>query len=69
MIGEAWLLALGLCGTLLFLAGVLHIPINALTAAAHAHAEAAAREEVRLALEEFWAAQGKAPPPADATLR
>jgi hypothetical protein len=34
MIGEAWLFALGLCGTLLFLASVLHIPINALTAVA-----------------------------------
>lgn len=32
MIGEAWLFALGVCGSLLFLAGVLHIPINALTA-------------------------------------
>jgi hypothetical protein len=33
VIGEAWLFALGVCGSLLFLAGVLHIPINALTAA------------------------------------
>ncbi len=32
MIGEAWLFALGVCGSLLFLAGVLHIPINAPTA-------------------------------------
>jgi hypothetical protein len=32
LIAEAWLLALGLCGTLLFLAGVLHIPITAWTA-------------------------------------
>ena len=31
MIGEAWLVAFGLSGTLLFLAGVLHIPINAMT--------------------------------------
>lgn len=33
MIAEAWLIALGACGALLFLAGVLHIPITALTAA------------------------------------
>lgn len=33
MIAEAWLLALGICGSLMFIAGVLHIPINAVTAA------------------------------------
>jgi hypothetical protein len=32
LIAEAWLLALGLAGTLLFLAGGLHIPITAVTA-------------------------------------
>jgi hypothetical protein len=36
---------------------------NALSNARRAQAEAAAREEVRKALDEFWAAQGKAPPP------
>jgi hypothetical protein len=34
MIGEAWLVAFGLTGALLFLAGVLHVPITAVTAAA-----------------------------------
>jgi hypothetical protein len=32
MIGEAWLIAFGLTGTLLFLAGMLHIPITGATA-------------------------------------
>lgn len=32
MIGEAWLVASGLSGTLLFLAGVLHLPITVVTA-------------------------------------
>ncbi len=34
MIGEAWLIAFGLTGALLFLAGVLHVPITAVTAVA-----------------------------------
>jgi len=32
VIGEAWLIAFGLSGTLLFLAGVLHVPITGITA-------------------------------------
>src|SRR5207248_6602377 len=32
VIGELWIIALGLCGALLFVAGVLHVPITAATA-------------------------------------
>jgi hypothetical protein len=38
--------------------------VNAITAAERARAEQAAREEVQRAIAEYWAAQGKSPPPA-----
>jgi hypothetical protein len=36
---------------------------SGISSARRSHAEEAAREEVRKALEDFWAAQGKTPPP------